>query len=144
VSRPPRILVVEDDRFLRRACEASLRERGFEVITAKDGEAGLRLARAAPPDLILLDLLMPKLCGIDLLRALKERPESAAIPVVMLSNSSRDEDKQQALQLGAAGYYVKANLSLRELARQVDRLVRPAPAVDPADRPQPPGGPLSR
>jgi DNA-binding response OmpR family regulator len=138
VSAPARILVVEDDRFLRRACEASLRERGFAVIIAEDGEDGLRLARAAPPDLILLDLLMPKLCGIEMLRALRERPETAAIPVVILSNSSRDEDKQQALQLGASGYYVKANLSLRELAGQVDRLVHPAPAVDAADRPQPP------
>ena len=138
MSGPARILVVEDDRFLRRACEASLRERGFEVIIAEDGEDGLRLARAAPPDLILLDLLMPKLSGIEMLRALRERPETAAIPVVILSNSSRDEDKQQALQLGASGYYVKANLSLRELAGQVDRLVHPAPAVDPADRPQPP------
>ena len=138
MSGPARILVVEDDRFLRRACEASLRERGFEVIIAEDGEDGLRLARAAPPDLILLDLLMPKLCGIEMLRALRERPETAAIPVVILSNSSRDEDKQQALQLGASGYYVKANLSLRELAGQVDRLVHPAPAVDAADRPQPP------
>ena len=138
MSGPARILVVEDDRFLRRACEASLRERGFEVIIAEDGEDGLRLARAAPPDLILVDLLMPKLCGIEMLRALRERPETAVIPVVMLSNSSRDEDKQQALQLGASGYYVKANLSLRELAGRVDRLVHPAPAVDAADRPQPP------
>lgn len=138
MSGPARVLVVEDDRFLRRACEASLRERGFEVIIADDGEDGLRLARAAPPDLILLDLLMPKLCGIEMLRALGERPETAAIPVVILSNSSRDEDRQQALQLGASGYYVKANLSLRELAGQVDRLVHPAPAVDAADRPQPP------
>ena len=138
MSRPRRILVVEDDRFLRRACEAGLRERGFEVIIAKDGEDGLRLARAAPPvDLILLDLLMPKLSGIEMLHALRAQPETAAIPVVILSNSSRDEDKQQALQLGASGYYVKANLSLRELAGQVDRLVHPAPAVD-ADRPQPP------
>ena len=138
MSGPARILVVEDDRLLRRACEASLRERGFEVIIAEDGEDGLRLARAAPPDLILLDLLMPKLCGIEMLRALRAQPETAAIPVVILSNSSRDEDKQQALQLGASGYYVKANLSLRELAGQVDRLVHPAPAVDAADRPQPP------
>ena len=138
MSGPARVLVVEDDRFLRRACEASLRERGFEVIIAEDGDDGLRLARAAPPDLILLDLLMPKLCGIEMLRALRERPETAAIPVMILSNSSRDEDKQQALQLGASGYYVKANLSLRELAGQVDRLVHPAPAVDAAAGPQPP------
>ena len=120
-----RVLLVEDDKFLRRACEASLRQRGFDVTTATDGEEGLRLARVAPyADVILLDLLMPKMPGIEVLRALKAQPETREIPVLILSNSSREDDKQQALQLGAAGYYVKANLSLRELAIQVDQLVQ--------------------
>lgn len=119
-----RVLLVEDDKFLRRACEASLRQRGFDVTTANDGEEGLRLARLTPyADIILLDLLMPKVPGIEVLRALKAQPETASIPVLILSNSSREDDKQQALQLGAAGYYVKANLSLRELAVQVEQLV---------------------
>lgn len=121
-----RVLVVEDDRFLRRACEASLRQRGFDVISATEGEEGLQLAQTEPyPDVVLLDLLMPKLPGMEVLRALKLNPATASIPVVILSNSSRDEDKQRALQLGAAGYYVKANLSLKELAAQVVCLVDP-------------------
>jgi len=120
-----RVLLVEDDKFLRRACEASLRQKGFDVTTANDGEEGLRLAQASPyADVILLDLLMPKLPGIEVLRALKAQPETKEIPVLILSNSSREDDKQQAMQLGAAGYYVKANLSLRELAVQVDQLVQ--------------------
>lgn len=124
MSATARVLLVEDDKFLRRACEASLRQRGFDVTTANDGEEGLRLARLTPyADIILLDLLMPKVPGIEVLRALKAQPETASIPVLILSNSSREDDKQQALQLGAAGYYVKANLSLRELAVQVEQLV---------------------
>lgn len=120
-----RVLVVEDDKFLRRACEASLRQRGFDVITATDGEEGLRLAREVPhPEVVLLDLLMPKVPGIEVLRALKADPATTEIPVVILSNSSRDEDKREAMQLGAVGYYVKANLSLKELAAQVDRLIK--------------------
>lgn len=120
-----RVLVVEDDKFLRRACEASLRQRGFEVVVATEGDEGLRLARTEPlPDVVLLDLLMPKLPGIEVLRALKEDPSTASIPVLILSNSSRDEDKQRAVQLGAAGYYVKANLSLKDLAAEVEKLVR--------------------
>ena len=119
-----RILLVEDDRFLRRACEASLRQRGFEVVTATDGEEGLRLAMTAPfADVVLVDLLMPKLPGIDVLRALKSAPETANIPVLVLSNSSREEDRGQALRLGAAGYYAKANLSLKEFAAQIEQLV---------------------
>jgi two-component system, OmpR family, alkaline phosphatase synthesis response regulator PhoP len=120
-----RVLLVEDDKFLRRACEASLRQRGFSVTSATDGEEGLRLAREAPhPEVVLLDLLMPKMPGVDVLRALKADAATRAIPVVILSNSSRDEDRREALRLGAAGYYVKANLSLKELAAQVELLVK--------------------
>lgn len=118
------MLLVEDDRFLRRACEASLRQRGFDVVSATDGEEGLRLARETPPpEVVLLDLLMPKVPGIEVLRALKADPATKEIPVVILSNSSRDEDKREAIQLGAVGYYVKANLSLKELAAQVGQLI---------------------
>lgn len=124
-----RVLLVEDDKFLRRACEASLRQRGFEVATATDGEEGLRLAKTPPfVDVVLLDLLMPKLPGIEVLRALKGDPATAGIPVLILSNSSREDDKRQAEQLGASGYFVKANLSLKELAAQVEQVVKHARA----------------
>lgn len=119
-----RVLLVEDDKFLRRACEASLRQRGFEVLAATEGQEGLRMARTPPlPDVVLLDLLMPVMSGIEVLRALKGDPVTAAIPVLILSNSSREEDRRRALEVGAAGYYVKANLSLRDLAAQVAKLV---------------------
>lgn len=117
------ILIVEDDRFLRKACEASLTDRGFTVITAVDGAEGLALAQSQRPAVILLDLLMPKVPGIEVLRRLKADPSTAVIPVLILSNSSREADKQEAMAHGAAGYYVKANLSLRELAHTVEALV---------------------
>ena len=117
------ILIVEDDRFLRKACQASLTQRGFTVVTAVDGEEGLAMARSHRPAVILLDLLMPKLPGIEVLRALRASAATAAIPVVILSNSSREQDKAECLALGAAGYYVKANLSLRDLAQAVEKLV---------------------
>jgi len=124
VTATKRVLLVEDDKFLRRACETSLRQRGFEVTTASDGEQALWLAQKEPyPNIVLLDLLMPKVPGIEVLRTIRSNPETAAIPVLILSNSSREEDKRQAQQLGAQGYYVKANLSLKELAAEVDRLV---------------------
>jgi len=126
VTEPRRILLVEDDRFLRRACEASLKQRGYEVVTASDGEDGLRLARTVGPDLVLLDLLMPRLPGIEVLRALKADEQLRHIPVLILSNSSRAEDRDAAIALGACGYFVKANLSLRELAAEVARVLSAA------------------
>ena len=124
MSGPPkRVLLVEDDRFLRRACEASLRQRGLTVVTAADGEEALRLARTEAPDLVLLDLLLPKLTGLEVLRTLKAEDATRAIPVLVLSNSSREEDVQRVLKLGAVGYLVKANLSLQELGERVTRLL---------------------
>lgn len=118
-----RILLVEDDRFLRRACEMSLRQRGFTVVTAVDGEEALGLARAEAPDLILLDLLIPKIPGIEVLRALKSDEATWAIPVLVLSNSSREQDVQVVMNLGAIGYWVKADLSLRKLGERVGQLL---------------------
>jgi CheY-like chemotaxis protein len=118
-----RILLVEDDRFLRRACETSLKQRGFLVTSANDGEEGLRLATSETFDLILLDLLMPKKPGIEVLAALRGEERTRDIPVVILSNSSREEDKHRAVGLGASGYYVKANLSLKALGDEILRLL---------------------
>jgi CheY-like chemotaxis protein len=117
------ILLVEDDRFLRRACEASLRQRGFTVITAVDGEEALTRVREHMPDLVLLDLLMPKIAGIEVLKALKSDVATKAIPVLILSNSSREQDVSDVMQLGAVAYWVKANLSLKELGERVARLL---------------------
>ncbi len=114
-----RILLIEDDKLLRRACEVSLRKRGFVVSTAIDGEEGLRQARAEAPNLILLDMLMPKLSGIETLEALKKDEQTRNIPVVILSNSSIDSDIQKAKALGAIGYLVMASLSLQELGDRV-------------------------
>jgi CheY-like chemotaxis protein len=114
-----RILLVEDDKFLRRACEIGLKKKGFTVITANDGEEGLQQARSGSPSIILLDMLMPKLNGLETLEALKKDEQTRNIPVVILSNSSVDTTVQQAKAMGAIGYLVKASLSLQELGDRV-------------------------
>jgi CheY-like chemotaxis protein len=116
-----RLLLVEDDRFLRKAAEASLRREGFEVLIAADGEEALRQAAATMPDLILLDLIMPKLQGFEVLRRLKEDPATAAIPVIILSNLGQERDVKQAMDAGARAYFIKSNLSLQELVREVQK-----------------------
>lgn len=118
-----RILLVEDDRFLRRAAEASLRQRGFAVTVAADGEEALAKVRTEIPDLILLDLLMPKLTGIEVLRALRAEEATKDIRVLILSNSSREQDLEAIKELGVTDYLVKANLSLQELGDRVAQLL---------------------
>jgi CheY-like chemotaxis protein len=117
---PRRVLLAEDDRFLRRAAEASLRRHGLEVLTAADGEEALRIARAEPLDLILLDVMMPKLDGFEVLSALKQDDATAHIPVLVLSNLGQERDVTQAKALGAVAFLVKANLSLQDLVDRVD------------------------
>jgi CheY-like chemotaxis protein len=121
------VLVIEDDRFLRRLCETTLRRRGFTVLTAVDGEEGVRLARSDRPDLVLLDLLVPKVVGQDVLRILKAEPTTRAIPVLVLSNTSRQHEIDEVMRLGAIGFLSKANLSLSELGDQVVALLASEP-----------------
>jgi DNA-binding response OmpR family regulator len=118
-----RILLAEDDRFLRKAAETALKRQGFTVLAAVDGEEALRMARADAPDLILLDLIMPKLQGFEVLRALKADAATAATPVIILSNLGQESDVKQAMEAGAAGYFVKANLSLQDLVKRVGEVL---------------------
>jgi len=110
---------------LRRACEVGLRKRGYEVVSAADGQEGLERATTERFDLVLLDMLMPRLSGLDVLRELRQRDYH--VPVLVLSNSSRPGDRLDAEALGAAGYMVKASLTLDHLAGLVTRLTKGSP-----------------
>src|SRR5262249_61783437 len=88
-----------------------------------DGEEGLRLAKAETPDLVLLDLLMPKLNGLEVLRALRADERTRDVPVLILSNSSSAAGVDEVTALGVSGYWVKANLSLQELGDRVTDLL---------------------
>ena len=118
--QPRRILVAEDDRFLRKAAEMALKRQGYTVLTAADGEEALRAARTELPDLILLDLIMPKVNGFDVLQALKKEAPTAKIPVIVMSNLGQDRDVQQAMDAGAAAYFIKTDLSLQALGQRVE------------------------
>jgi CheY-like chemotaxis protein len=103
------VLLIDDSTFLRRANERSLTKLGYRVITAADGEEGFRLAGEKLPDVIVLDLMLPKLGGPQLLQMLKESPRTAAIPVIVLSGLSQKND-QKLLAGGAAAYLEKSTL----------------------------------
>jgi len=115
-----KVVVADDDRMFRKAAETTLRRQGHVVVTASDGEEALQLIRSEQPDLIVLDLIMPKLQGFDVLRILKQDIAMAAIPVIVLSSLTQELDKQEALDLGAIAYFNKSTFSLGELVKQVE------------------------
>src|SRR5215831_3068341 len=114
-----RILLAEDDRILRKAGETALRKKGYDVIAAVDGEDALAKAREDPPDLVLLDVMMPKVHGFDVLRGLKGDARLRDIPVIMLTNLEQPSDMRRAADGGASGYLVKSNLDLDDLTDKV-------------------------
>jgi CheY-like chemotaxis protein len=123
VRRRPRVLIAEDDPFIRRIAEMTLERQGFAVVTAEDGEEALRQARTAHPDVVLLDLIMPKMQGFEVLRRLKQDPATASVPVIVLSSLGQEADVTRALAAGAAGYLVKAERYLQNLSVQLDKVL---------------------
>ena len=105
-----RILLVDDSRSIRHANQLVLEKAGYEVISAEDGESGLQMAREQKPDLILLDLILPKMSGPEVLRHLQAEPETADIPVVVLS-SLTERNRQKLMDAGAEEYIEKNSLS---------------------------------
>jgi len=102
------VLVIEDDQLLLRMYQKAFEIEGIKVVTAGDGEQGLAKVKADPPQLILLDIMMPKMSGFQFLDAIKADPVTANIPVVVLTNLSSAEDINLALSKGAVQCVVKS------------------------------------
>lgn len=117
-----KILVVEDEATLQKALNDVLAQEGYEVLSALDGVSGLDLAKKEKPDLILLDIILPKMDGFDVLRGLKE--EDYKIPVIVLTNLSDINDIQKALDLGATTYLVKADFHLEDVLKKVKEVLK--------------------
>jgi DNA-binding response OmpR family regulator len=106
-----KILIVDDSRFLRLANERALIKAGHVVITASDGEEGLRLAQERKPDLVVLDMMLPKLSGPEVLRALRKDADTAAMPIMVLTSLPQC-NKEKLLSEGATSYFAKSELML--------------------------------
>ena len=116
------VLLVDDSKFMRMANEKALARAGYEVITASDGEEALRMAQARIPDLILLDMLLPKLGGPQVLQALKKNPLTLSIPVVVLS-SLPQKNEVKLLKEGATAYFDKSTLGLDQHSESLIQIV---------------------
>ncbi len=126
-----KILVVDDERILLDTLRYNLVKAGYEVRTAADGETALRIARQDSPDLVLLDVMLPKIDGFDVCRTLRQE---SAIPILMLTARDEEVDKVLGLELGADDYLTKP-FSMRELMARVKALLRRAEMVHPEEDP---------
>jgi DNA-binding response OmpR family regulator len=118
-----KILIVEDEEILLTALSEELKQEGFNVVGAKDGVEGVEMATKEKPDLVLMDLVMPRLDGIGALKQMKESAEIKDIPVVILTNLSDYDKISDALSLGAMDYLVKANYRLEDLVNKIKTVV---------------------
>ena len=114
-----KIVLVEDDEILSKVLYIELGDSGFEVMQAFDGEAGLELVRSQKPDLVLLDLILPKKHGFEVLAELKKSPDTSGIPILILTMLGSDEDIKKGLQLGADDYIVKSQHAVAEIVEKV-------------------------
>lgn len=113
------ILIVEDEEFLVRTLQDNLVSEGFKVDAAMDGEEALSKLAKDKPDLILLDLLLPKKDGFYVLNQVKQNPEWKLIPVIVLSNLGGDTEIKKALEMGADDYFVKSQHPIQEVVEKV-------------------------
>ena len=118
----PKILVAEDERDIRDLIAFTLQFAGFEVVLAANGVEAVELASRERPDLILLDVRMPKMTGYQACEALKSMPETSSIPIVFLSAKGQESEIQQGLDVGAVDYILKP-FAPDDLTRQVQRIL---------------------
>jgi len=118
-----KILIAEDEDVLLRVLQEKLENENFKVDVALDGESALSMIKRVKPDMVLLDLVLPKVAGLDVLYFLKEDSELKNIPVIVLSNLSDSEDIKKALSLGAVDYLIKTQHPINEVIEKVNKYI---------------------
>lgn len=146
-----KVMVVEDDAALREIYSILITAEGYEVVSAGDGEEALAVAVREKPDLILSDVMMPKISGFDMLDILRNTPETANIKVIMMTALSADDQRARGERLGCDRYLVKSQVGIEDVVNAIHEVLgdkQPSasefatPAVQPQPQPQPqPGAP---
>ena len=117
------VLIVEDDRFLSPLLKARFERENLAARQALDGEEALKLLETVRPKVILLDLIMPKISGFELLEIVTKDPQLNRIPIIMLSNLSQDSDIEKAKRMGVVAYYVKVQTSIDDVVKNIKGLI---------------------
>lgn len=118
-----KVLIVEDDQFLLRMYKKKFEIAGFQVEIAVDGEDGLNKMRSAKPDIVLMDIMMPKLNGLDAIAQAKQDSMIKNIPILVLTNLSNTDDAQNAVKSGALGYMVKSDFTPSQVVEKVKSIL---------------------
>ncbi len=118
------ILFIEDDAFLTQIYTKALEDAGYEVITATSGEEGIKQAERNAPDLIILDIVLPHAHGYEIMETLKNNQKTSAIPILVLTNMSGQEDVSEASRFGVAGYLIKAHTLPEDVVRKIASLLQ--------------------
>ncbi len=116
-----KILIVEDDAVISAMYKSKFESDGFEILIASDGADGLELAKKEKPNIIMMDIIMPRMDGFSVLAELKKASQTKNIPVIMLTNLGTDEDKDKAKKLGVVDYLVKANLTPAQISEKIKK-----------------------
>jgi len=117
------ILIVEDDEVLLRALYAFFHKSEYTIATANDGDTAVKMAQRLKPNIILLDLILPKMDGFRVLEILKAIPEFKKTPIIILSNLSDSADMAKAKALGAHSYFIKSNVNLAKIAETINEII---------------------
>jgi DNA-binding response OmpR family regulator len=118
-----KIVLIEDDQILLKALNMELLKQGYEILSSIDGQNGLALVKKEMPDLIILDLVLPKMHGFNVLEMLKVDANTRKIPVIILSNLGQIDDVKKGIKLGAEDYYIKASTDLSDLSKKIKKLL---------------------
>ena len=116
---PKKILIIEDEEIIRDLLQKKLSQEGYEISVAKDGQEGLRLIKEVKPDLILLDIVMPKIGGFEVMEEMQKEEELKSIPVIVVSNSGQPVEIDKAQALGAKDWLIKTEFDPKEVIEKV-------------------------
>lgn len=117
------ILLVEDDEFLAELYATKLNLEGFEVGLATDGDKGIKMVNSKKPDLILLDIILPKMDGFEVLKNIKTDKNFKDVPVILLTNLSQKDEVKRGLELGASDYLIKAHFMPSEVVKKIKQVI---------------------
>ena len=118
-----KILLVDDDKLMVKMYQGKFEDDGYTIEVATNGEEGLAKTEEFNPDLILLDVMMPKVNGFEMLKKLKAKQQTKKIPVILLTNVGGDEDAKRGLSMGAVAYLVKAHYDVKDIVKKVKEIL---------------------